>query len=322
LKSVENKGAPVASSSAVTLSPKTKSLGVGVAIVGIALGICGHFRPASGFARRPKVAAMASRDRAANGRTGKLPAVIFWAWERPEDLRFLDPQRSGVAFLAKTIDLNPRRVNTSADLQVPFAVRPRLQRLRVAPGTALIAVVRIETSAAGSAPTAWTITPETREAIGSEIAALRNLPDVRAIQIDFDATTNQHGFYSSLLQGVRRQLPPTIPLSITALASWCIGDPWVAQLPPGTIDEAVPMLFRMGPDAANVATFLHLGKEFPVPACQDSLGVSTDEPFSQQLLSKQLSGMPAAWRQKRVYVFSPHIWTPATADSILNEWQP
>ena len=34
-----------------------------------------------------------------------VPLLVLWAWERPEDLRFLDPIRVGVAFLAATVRL-------------------------------------------------------------------------------------------------------------------------------------------------------------------------------------------------------------------------
>src|ERR1043165_3993588 len=63
-----------------------------------------------------------------------LPPVIVWAWERPENLTFLDPQTTGVAFLAKTITLHDDKI----------AVKPRLQPLKLARDTKLIAVVRIE----------------------------------------------------------------------------------------------------------------------------------------------------------------------------------
>jgi hypothetical protein len=258
----------------------------------------------------------------ARARTKSLPEIIFWAWERPEDLRFLNPQHSGVAFLAKTIEL-PARDSNPETTPARFVVRPRLQPLRIASGTSLIAVVRIETPPSNrSVSAAPSITTETRERIASEIASLQNIPSVRAIQIDFDATTSQHVFYSALLQDVRHQLRPEIPLSITALASWCIGDPWLAQLPPGAIDEAVPMLFRMGPVAANVAAFLRSGEEFPVSACRNSLGVSTDEPIFRQLLTKQFPGTPASWHKKRIYIFAPSPWTPSAANAILKEWQP
>jgi hypothetical protein len=256
-------------------------------------------------------------------RINDLPGIIFWAWERPEDLRFLNPQQSGVAFLAKTIYLPSSNVVVAEASPADVLVRPRLQPLRIASGTPLVAVVRIETPPI-HLPISITpgISSETRERIASEIVALQNIPSVRAIQIDFDATTSQHAFYSALLEDVRRELPTAIPLSITALASWCIGDRWLAQLRRGTIDEAVPMLFRMGQDTASVARFLRSGEEFPVAACRDTLGVSTDESVSHDLLTSQLSGMPATWRQKRIYVFAPRAWTPSTANSILQEWHP
>jgi uncharacterized protein DUF3142 len=269
--------------------------------------------------------AISSRTHAvfARAHTNSVPAVIFWAWERPEDLRFLDSQRAGVAFLAKTIYLPPRDSNPEAT-PARIVVRPRLQPLLTAPGTALIAVVRIETPSTkrSAFPSAVPhITSEIRETIADEIASLQNIPSIRAIQIDFDASTSQHNFYSALLQDVRGKLRPDISLSITALASWCIGDPWLAQLPAGTIDEAVPMLFRMGPDTANVAKFLNSGENFRVAACQNALGVSTDEPISLQLLTRRFPGMPANWREKRIYVFAPRAWTPSAADSVLQEWK-
>ena len=61
--------------------------------------------------------------------------VILWAWERPEDLTFINPEKVSVAFLAKTIYLRGDKV----------IVKPRLQPLKLAPGTKLTAVVRIET---------------------------------------------------------------------------------------------------------------------------------------------------------------------------------
>jgi hypothetical protein len=257
----------------------------------------------------------------ANDRLNLLPLIIFWAWERPEDLRFLNPRQSGVAFLAKTIYLQPTS-GAAKNLASGVVVRPRLQPLRIAPKTVLIAVVRIETPKNGSRSIMAAITPDQRVAVAAEIAASQSIPGVLAVQIDFDATLHERSFYSALLQDVRRRLPSSIPLTVTALASWCMGDPWLTQLPPGTIDEAVPMLFRMGVDAANVAGFLHSSGEFPVPACQGSLGLSTDEPVSHELLTNHLAGTPSGWHAKRIYLFAPRAWTPSGVDSVLQEWQP
>ena len=64
---------------------------------------------------------------------------MLWAWERPEDLRFIDTDRVGVAFLAATAILR-------GDTVVP---RPRMQPLQVPPGTTLKAVVRVEVARLG-----------------------------------------------------------------------------------------------------------------------------------------------------------------------------
>ena len=63
-----------------------------------------------------------------------FPSMILWAWERPEELEFLDTRRYAVAFLAQTLTLKGDDVG--------FA--PRHQLLRVSPTTELIAVTRIE----------------------------------------------------------------------------------------------------------------------------------------------------------------------------------
>jgi len=244
----------------------------------------------------------------------RLPKVILWAWERPEDLRFLAPQRAGVAFLAQTILLP----STSSRL----TLRPRLQLLRTAPSAPLVAVVRIESPAASESFAPPDVSDEVRGQIATQIAAMQDLPGVREVQIDFDATTSQRTFYFALLQDVRQKLRRDMPLSITALASWCIGDPWLNQLPPGTIDEAVPMLFRMSADASAVGHFVESGREFTAVACRGSLGVSTDEPFLHPLATRQRLTRPSFRGEKRIYVFAPGAWTPAAANRVLQEWQP
>jgi len=253
-------------------------------------------------------------DATGSSRSANLPDIILWAWERPEDLRFLHSQPVGVAFLAQTVSLqsDPRQ----------FIVRPRLQPLRVAPATPLVAVVRIESPVGIRNSRPPVLSAQAREKLATQIANLQALPNVRAIQIDFDASTSQHAFYAALLQDIRGKALSTIPLSITALASWCIGDTWLTQLPANTIDEAVPMLFRMGPDTANVVRFLRSHEQFPVPACRTSLGLSTDESFSHLLLARQISLALAEPTKKRIYVFAPRRWTSSIADSVVKEWQP
>ena len=106
--------------------------------------------------------------------------------------------------------------------------------------------------------------------IARAITSTAALPRVVAVQIDFDATLSQRPMYRALLHAVRRELPPGMPLSITALASWCMQDDWLDDLP---IDEAVPMLFRMGPTEQSSHPRLR------APACGAAIGTSLDEPL-------------------------------------------
>jgi hypothetical protein len=215
-----------------------------------------------------------------------FPNVILWAWERPEDLRFINTNDIGVAFLAQTVSL--RGGQTS--------IRPRLQPLSVAADAKLIAVTRLESNRAA-------LSSEQRALTVAAIAKLTRNERVAAIQIDFDARTTERAFYRDLLIDLRQAIPVTVRLSITALASWCLGDDWLAGLP---IDEAVPMLFRMGVDQRNIEMRLNAGDDFNAPLARHSLGISTDEPLAR---------LPAG---RRVYVFNPRSWSAEAARKIVD----
>jgi len=211
-----------------------------------------------------------------------LPPIMIWAWERPESLRFIDSDKVGVAFLAKTIQLRGDSITT----------QPRLQTLDLAEKTQRVAVVRIEASRTERPQ----LTVSQKGLVASEISDLLSLPNLAAIQIDFDATLSEREFYRQLLFSVRQKLPPNMPLSITALASWCTGDNWLADLP---IDEAVPMLFRLGAEEHQFRLLLNSGEGFKSRPCENAAGVSIDEII--QPLSVQ-----------RLYLFSPHSWSQSS----------
>jgi hypothetical protein len=225
-------------------------------------------------------------------RLAKLPPIILWAWERPEDLGFIDPKRVGVAFLSQTLYLRGEKV----------VARPRLQPLNVPEGTTLIAVARIE-SDRFRAPA---LSPEQITRAASEIVDLARLPRVVAVQVDFDATRRERTFYHDLLLTLRRALPESTGLSITALASWCRGDEWLSDLP---LDEAVPMLFRMGVERRQILSQLAAGEEFTATHCGGSSGISSDEP---------LSYVPAT---QRLYVFNPKPWSPTDAQTVMETYR-
>jgi hypothetical protein len=256
-------------------------------------------------------------------RMANLPSFYLWAWERPENLQFLGNAKVGVAFLAKTIspvDANTSASDPSVGKKDAIFIRPRLQPLRTNPGTPLTAVVRIETLQGGASfkngsvkKSSAPITNAQISIMANAIASSANMPGVSGVQIDFDATMSEHDFYRALLIEVRKRLPVKMPLSITALASWCIGDRWLEQLPPGTIDEVVPMLFRMGPDAKEIENYIQSGADFRVAACGSSLGVSTDEPFSKRILRDTAFVGSGGRGQRRIYVFSPKPWDKYSA---------
>jgi len=208
--------------------------------------------------------------------TSPSRSVVLWAWERPEDLRFLTG--TSVAFLDRTLVFDDRSVT-------PLK---RRQPLRLSPSTPLIAVVRIE----GRAP----LRDDIRSRLVSEILESARVPGVTMVQIDFDAVRSQRQSYLELLREARPQLPTTVRLSITALASWCTDDPWIDA---STVDEIVPMLFRMGPEARRVTTRFREYGRWPVAECNSAVGVSLDEPWN---------GLPAA---TRAYVFNPRPWRSA-----------
>ena len=223
-------------------------------------------------------------------RLASLPRTILWAWERPENLNFIDPAHIGVAFLAGTLYLRDSELS----------VRPRLQPLRIPPGTTVTAVVRIESNT--SKPIEWS--QNQRQKTIEAIAELSSLPAVRAVQIDFDARQSERKFYRELLRDVRNKLDTSIPLSMTALASWCMYDNWVTGLP---VEEVVPMLFRMGIDEKNVLRFLDRHGQFRAKLCQTSIGVSLDEPLAK---------LPV---HTRTYVFNPKPWSESALQTILAE---
>ena len=212
-----------------------------------------------------------------------FPRLTVWAWENPEDLRALDPQRYAVAYLDQTIFIGPQ-----------VSSRPRVQRLLVSPTTKMIAVVRIEAGNAGTAINAPGLPAQVANLIQHSVEK----PRTAILQIDFDATRSQRTFYINLLREVTKSLPAGMPLSITALASWCAGDDWIGSLP---VDEAVPMFFRMGVDArpSNLPGWSYPLRE---PLCESSAGVSMDEPW------------PSLRPDERLYIFHPGAWSaPAMA---------
>src|SRR5712692_11060495 len=219
-----------------------------------------------------------------------FPSIILWAWERPEDLEFLDARRYAVAFLAQTLTLRGEDIVFS----------PRHQPLKVSPDMELIAVTRVESQKTTGQRAA--LTAMQRERLVALVLKTRELNRVAAIQVDFDAVSSERDFYRVLLRELRGKLPDDVPLSITALASFCVGDRWLNDLP---VDEAVPMIFRMGADDRSIRNLLSSGEDFREPLCQKSYGIAVDEPLEMKFDAS-----------RRLYVFNDRSWTTSDIASV------
>lgn len=218
----------------------------------------------------------------------EMPTLTLWAWNGPDDLRFINPGQVGVAFLAGTVVANGLSVKSS----------PRLRELKIAAGTRLVAVVRIETHASLPARDSGS----QREQIVQRVLELTDRPGVSEVQIDFDAVQSERDFYHRLMADLRGKMHPGLRLSMTALSSWCLGDPWVARMP---VDRVIPMLFRMGNDDGRVRSHLSSGAAFGPEVCRGDVGISADEP-----LPKPPAGV-------RIWLFNPRPWDQETLDQLV-----
>ncbi len=211
---------------------------------------------------------------------------MLWVWERPEDLRWLDVQSTGVAFLARTLTLSGDEVIAQA----------RRQPLRLPEHCFVIAVVRIEADHNRAA----TFSDRQIKSIVDHCLVAAGDPQIRALQIDFDSRLSERAAYQTILQQIRSSLPASFPLAITALASWCSGDFWINKLP---VDDAVPMLFRMGRSEQERTQYINSLARYSAEGhykrclCASSVGIATDEPIALRALA-----------HRRIYLFSPKAW--------------
>ena len=210
-----------------------------------------------------------------SGRMTSVPQRVLWTWERPEDLRGIDPGTTALAYLDQTILMGREVVS-----------QPRRDALAYPNGTTLMAVVRIEVTPGAALDRAQ------RDRVVERLLESAQRPGIAALQVDFDATRSQRAFYADVLGDLRRHMLPGLPLSMTALASWCSYDDWIGGLP---VDEAVPMFFRMEPDRRRVSRDA-AEMQIREPLCMESAGVSTHEPW------------PGDLGGKRVYVFADRGW--------------
>lgn len=225
---------------------------------------------------------------------------MLWAWEAPSDLRWVDSSKVGVAFLAETITLYNDQI----------WAKPRMQPLNVNPDTFLTSVIRIESSNRDKP----TLSDAQLDRVVASVLNKSKLPGVRAVQIDFDARVSERGFYRALLKRLRNELPSEKTLSMTALASWCIGDRWLT----GTAaDEIVPMFFSMGADSREVAHYLQTGKTVHSFSRQKAIGLAENSSDVIELISENNKRDLLGGR--RLYLFSARTWTKDKMEQLLRK---
>lgn len=200
--------------------------------------------------------------------------IVLWAWDRAEDLRFLKPDEAAVAGLLQTMYFRNGKVD----------VWRRRLPLLLPEGTELIRVTRFE-SDGSPLPTTEHV---------EQLYFFERIRKRDPIQFDFDVRASQIPWYRELLERTREW---KTPVSITSIVSACIDKPWFQGLPA----EAVPMLFRMGPQRHQYLAKLQKQGAF-ADGCRGTLGISIDEP---------LPWRPAA---ETVYIFNPRPWTREAFD--------
>ena len=216
--------------------------------------------------------------------------MVLWAWERPEDLRFVPPDVE-VAVQTGFIEI------AGSDM----VARGRGFPLQVmhAPGTAMVHLQIDE-----GRPVRWS--PALRHRVAAAALHFATLQPVRRVQIDFEVRASERPVLIDVLSDIRRALPRGTVLSMTALASWRGGERWLDAAP---VDEIVPMVFRMGRSASLIKRRLADGEDFADRRCRTAIGISSDEPISR------------APPGRRVYVFSPTSWTRYRFTAVRSEVQ-
>jgi len=207
--------------------------------------------------------------------------LILWAWERPEDLRFVGDDSAEVAVQAGFVALSGDRIEARGrrfPLKVAAAPATALVHVEIDPRRTLI----------------WT--PALRAEAGAAVLHYARAIPARRVQLDFEVRASQRQVLLDLVADLRRALPRGTLLSMTALASWCDGETWLDSAP---VDEIVPMLFRMQPEGEGLRSRLAAGGDFRNPRCRAALGIATDSPIRR------------APPGRRVYLFNPRSWTAA-----------
>ncbi|CAN5271296.1 hypothetical protein BH10CYA1_BH10CYA1_36740 [soil metagenome] len=238
-----------------------------------------------------------------------IPDINVWAWERDEDLSFVDPAKVSVSYFAGMIYVRGSSVS----------FRPRTQKLKLAKGTQTVPVFRIESlrgeGAPGTVSRSDARLPDVTAAdfvVKTITNRLQELPPSNMVQLDFDALADERIFYTAILKKLRRHLPKNSKISITALGSWLLGDRWLRD---GDADEVVAMLFSIGADKKNILNRVQSQQLNSGTDAKLALGISANETDTNKILF----GAHLQNQFDRLYIFNSHPWTRERLLAITKE---
>lgn len=219
------------------------------------------------------------------------PRLMLWSWQKIEDLRAIDTNKVGVALLVGRFTVDQNKI----------ALEPRLSQLQLPPSCYREAVARVEMKRMPDESKMEEVSAKLARSIVSLVLAHSHYD---GLQIDFDAKQLERPFYVSLLKHLRAQLPSDLTLSMTALASWSQGDPWLRQaiandhLP---VDCVVPMFFTMGVGKEKALSLLQ--ENLPKPFKEHSaIGLSIGETKAISQIASRLKNLD------RIYLFCSPGW--------------
>jgi hypothetical protein len=175
--------------------------------------------------------------------------------------------------------------------------KPRMSRLEGSKGLSMCPVFRIENKESEHAPS-----PDSADRIAEIIQKYLARHPARCVQVDYDATPCERDFYARVLRRLRPALPKGTHIAVTALASWCLDDRWLRNLP---ADEAIVMLFSMGRGRNETLRLLEKRRLNTGANMEMSIGISANEALTNKRL-RELGVLGAA---RRLYVFNSLSWT-------------
>lgn len=187
------------------------------------------------------------------------PREFWWYWDRPAEQLPAPAPGVGAAIVTTHVLLSGQG----------FARKARRSPLRLPDGVATMPVIHVEIDPSR----AFAGNPGQVAALRDAVLDAVHRGDAPWVQLDFEARRSQRDFWQASVREIRSALPPGIRLSVTALASWCYEDRWLADAP---ADEIVPMYFRL--QRARNDFILRSAAGVREPRCASAYGVADDEP--------------------------------------------